>query len=388
MFELSVAMKHLRTRRRQTILVAGAVALAVAITIIQMSAANGMEDITLGILSEIAPHVTVTEKLDEDYIYLYKTLMENIWAIPGVVAVSPNLFTEAVLSHEDNVENVRLVGVIPGELNKISKIGDDYMVAGDLYAIQNGRRVALSKEAAEELDVKLGDGVTSPQDQDSQTLNLVVVGIFDTGVEWDDFAFVSMETAREFEREGDVINEIHVKLDDIYQAETVAREISAMGYRARSWQVMFPDLLGSIEFQKTQANMIMLLVILIASFGIANVMNMLVLEKTKEIGMMMAMGATSSGIRRIFLFESGILGLIGGICGSVVGYSVSAYLNSLEIALPQVEGIERPPITLIFPISPYEVLAVALLALFLSTAMGMYPAHKASKLDPVVALRG
>lgn len=386
MFELFVAMKHITTRRRQTLLAVSAVALAVAITVVEISAANGLEETILGLVFEIAPHVVVSQRPGEDYIYLYKTLMDGIWAIPEVAAVSPNLFTEATFSHEENVENVRLAGVIPDELNKISKIGDYYMAAGDLYAIQNGRRVVLSQEAADDLDVELGEEVAGLRD--SQPLNLVVVGIFDTGVEWDEFAFVSMETAREFEGEGDVINEIHVQLDDIYQADSVAAEIAPLGYRTRSWQRMFPELLRTIEFEKIQTNLIMLLIMVIASFGVANVMNMLVLEKTKEIGMMMATGATSSNIRRIFLLESGILGLIGGIVGSLLGYLISFYLNSMEIALPPIESVERPPITLIFPISLWEILAVALVALFLSTAMGVYPAHKASKLDPVVALRG
>lgn len=148
-------MKHIRVRKRQTILAVGAVGLAVAITIVSRSLMNGSMETFFRIFFELAPHILVTPKEGEEYIYLYKTLMETIWAIPGVIAVSPTLATTATLSYEENVDNVALQGVIPAELNKVTRLGDEYMVAGDLYAIQNGRRVVLGQKIVDKLDVKL-----------------------------------------------------------------------------------------------------------------------------------------------------------------------------------------------------------------------------------------
>ncbi len=383
MFELYVAKKHLISRRRQTFLAVGAVAIAVTITILFRSLINGFEATLNDIIFEFVPHITVLPEEGESYIHLYKTLIETIWTIPGVTAVSPALSTTASFAHEDNVENVVLRGVIPDELNKISKIGIDYMVEGDLDSIQNGRRVALDRELADELEVKLGDSVRASF-PDARTMSLVVSGIFDTGGFSQNFAYVSLETARDFLGEGNVITDLQIKLDDIHRADEVAAELTARGYNAESWQNL-SGIVETINSRRFSNTMIMLLVIVISAFGIANIMNLLVLEKTREIGMMMAMGATSSNIRRIFLIESGILGLAGGAAGCILGYLISAYVNSLAIAL---SSGPRFSVVLSLMVDPWDLLVFPLVTLLLSIIAGVYPAHQASKLDPVVALRG
>jgi lipoprotein-releasing system permease protein len=382
LFELYVASKHLVSRRRQTLLAVGAVAIAVAITILFRSLINGFETTLNGIIFEFVPHVTVLPEDGENYIHLYKTLINAIWAIPGVVAVSPALSTTASFAHDDNVENVVLRGVIPDELNKISKIGIDYMVEGDLDSIETGRRVALDQGLADELEVNLGDSVWASF-PDARTMSLVVSGIFDTGGFSTNFAYVSLDTAREFLGEGNVVTDVQIKLEDIYRADEVASELEARGYNAESWQSL-SGIVETIESRRFSNTLIMLLVIVIASFGIANIMNLLVLEKTREIGMIMAMGATPKSVRKIFLIESGILGLVGGMAGCLLGYLISAYVNSLAIAL---SSGPRFSVVLTFIVDPWDLVAFPLMTLLLSVVAGVYPAHQASKLDPVIALR-
>ena len=381
-----MALKHIRTRKRQTALAVGAVGLAVAIIIIMRSLMNGSFETFFQIIFELAPHVLVTPKDGEEHIYLYKTLMEFIWTIPGVVAVSPALSTTAALSFEGNVENVEMTGAIPEELNVVTRIGDKYMIEGDLRGISSGRRVVLGEEIARRLEVKIGDGVVASF-PDANTMNLVVAGVFRTGIEeWDRSAFVSLDTARRFLGEGDVITYINVKTADPYRAGEIAAEISALGYEAESWRTMFPEFEKTLDTEKSSNNLIQALLLLIASFGIASVIYMMVLEKTRDVGMMMAMGASSSTIRRIFLIESGVLGIAGGIVGTVVGYAISAYMNSQEYVITAPNAPQ--PILIQFIIDPVDIIAFPLLAMALSMAAGVYPAHKASHLDPVVALRG
>ena len=380
-----MAIKHIRTRKRQTALAVGAVGLAVAIIIIMRSLMNGSFETIFQIVFELAPHVLVLPKEGEEQIYLYKTLMEFIWTIPGVVAVSPSLSTTAALSFEGKVENVEMTGGIPVEMNRVMNI-DKYMIDGDFYSIASGRRAILGDKVAEKLDVKIGEGVVASF-PDAKTMNLVVAGTFRTGVEeWDTAAFVSLKTAQEFLGKGDVINYINIHIEDPYQADVVAAEISALGYDARSWRTLFPEFEETLAFEKFSNNLILALLLLIASFGIANVMNMVVLEKTRAIGMMMAMGASSSNIRRIFLIESGVLGIAGGAFGTVVGYAISVYLHSQQYVITAPNAPQ--PILIQFIVDPVDLIAFPLLALALSMAAGVYPAHKASHLDPVVALRG
>jgi len=386
LFEIGVALKHIKTRRRQTALSMGAIGLAVAIIIIIRSLMSGNFDTIFSIFFELAPHVLVTPKEGEEYIYLYQTLIENIWAIPGVIAVSPALSGAASLSDEDNVENVGLTGIIPSEFNKVTRIGDRYMISGSLDSVLTGRKVVLGSTTAENLEVKLGDSVKASY-PDSEPMNLVVGGIFHTGVEeWDESAYVSLDTAGDFLGDDNVITYIDIHLEDPKTADAVAERISAFGYKAESWRELFPEFERTVEFETLSNNLILMLVLVIASFGIANVMNMLVLEKTKEIGMLMAMGANPSMIRRLFLLESGILGLIGGIAGCLLGYAVSAYLHSLHYTINAPNAPQ--PIVIKFLVSPVDLMAFPILALILAMIAGAYPAYKASKLDPVVALKG
>lgn len=383
-FELSVVSRHITYRKRGTILSVAAIALAVAISLTSVSLQDGFQEMLFNIIVEDLPHVTVTPKEGDDYIYLYRTLMDRIWSIPGVVAVSPGLGATATFIHKDNVENVAMSGVNPADVDKIYNIGK-YVVRGSLSSIEEGNKVVIGQKLADNLKVKLGETVDASF-PNSRPTSLVVSGIFNSPTGWpEDIAFVSLSTARNFLNKGDVASSVDIKLENVYQADAVARDLQDYGYKADSWQQLFPDILRTLAIERFQNRLIMLLIMIIAAFGIGSVMYMLVNEKTSEIGMLMAMGASGGNIRNIFLIESGILGLMGGAAGALIGLAMSLYLKSLEITMEAPGGQQ---ITLPVVINPWNFVIIVLLAAALSVVAGAYPAWKASRLDPVEAIKG
>jgi len=383
-FELSVVMRHIAYRKRGTFLSVAAIALAVAISLISVSMQDGFQGMLFDIIVEDLPHVTVTPREGDDYIYLYRSLMDRIWSIPGVIAVSPSLGSEVTFTYKDNVESVALSGVNPADVDKIYHIGK-YVFKGDLPSIQNGKKVVLGEKLADRLKVKLGQTIFAGIPDEGGS-SLVVSGIFRLPTGWpENIAFVSLSTARDFSDKGDVVSSVDIKLEDVYLADGVAANLQGYGYKAESWQTLYPEILKTLAIEQFQNRLIMLLIMIIAAFGIGSVMYMLVNEKTSEIGMFMAMGASGKNIRNIFLMESGILGLMGGLLGGVLGLLVALYLKSLEIKMEAPGGQE---ITLPVVINAGSFLTIVLVAAALSVIAGLYPAWKASRLDPALAING
>jgi lipoprotein-releasing system permease protein len=383
-FETSIAMKHIITRRRQTFLSIMAVALAVSISVIFTSLVNGQQHILTGLVEEKLPHVTIEPKQGDDYIHLYNSLLDRNAPFPGVKSSAASLSTTATLSRKDKTKNALLKGANPVDIDKIYKISQN-MLQGDFTSINQIGNAIIGQTLADDLGVKLGDKVeaTFPR---ATTTELTVTGIFNTGTPLDEtFAFVSLDTTRAFLDKGDVVNAIELSLADIYQAQSVADEISSWGYNAKSWMETNPEIMRAINVGGFWTRFSVLLFMVIAFFGVASIMNLLVVEKTKEIGMLMAMGATRSKVRNIFLVESSLLGLLGASVGSFLGIVGVLALGKVPF---EIAAGGRDITTLPLILNPWDILLLTSLAVGLSVVAAVYPAKNAAKLDPVLALRG
>lgn len=382
-FEFSVVSRHITYRKWRTFLSVGAVALAVGISIVFISIQNGFSDFLFDIVFRFLPHITVSPQEGEDYIHLYRGIVDAAWAIPGVIGVSPTLAATATLGYKDKAENVAMLGIDPEEADKISEITEN-MVQGNIGSVHGGKRIVMGRPLADKLKVKVGDTVQASF-LDASTISLVVSGLFEYGFQPVDegTTFVSLETARDFLGEGDVVTSIDIKLEDPFMAQAAADELKSRGYNAKDWQELYPDIVRTIAFERAQNAITMLLLMIIATFGIASIMNMLVQEKTAEIGMLMAMGATPSNVQRLFLLESAMLGLMGAVAGCALGLVVSLQLRGVQIQDAMGNTMNLP-----VAINPADFLVFTVIAVILSIVAGYYPAQKASRLDPVEALKG
>ncbi len=382
-FEFAVVSRHITYRKWRTFLSVGAVALAVAISIVFISIQNGFSDFLFDIVFRFLPHITVSPLEGDSYLHLYRSIVDASWALPGVLGVSPSLAATATLSYKDKADNVALIGIDPVEADKISQITQN-MLQGDIASIQGGKRIVMGQALARKLKVKMGDTV-SARFPDAVPVNLIVSGIFSFGYKPVDegVTYVSLETARGFLDKGDVVTTVEIKLDDPFQAQAAAEKLRSYGYNAKDWQQLYPDIVRTLAFERTQNAITMLLLMIIATFGIASIMNMLVQEKTREIGMLMALGATPANIARLFLLESGTLGFMGAILGCTLGLVVSLQLRGVQIQNAMGEMMNLP-----IAINPMDFVVFTILSVLLSVAAGYFPARKASLLDPVIALKG
>jgi lipoprotein-releasing system permease protein len=384
-YELFISLRQIRARKFQTILSVGAIALAVMVLTVSQALMVGFTGELYGTTVNKLPHVSVSPQQGEDYIYLYRTLIDEIGKIESVSSVSPFLTGKASFRFKTNSLNAELKGVLPSQENNISAIEAD-MVEGDFRELEYSRNtIVIGSKLADKLDVNLGDfvDVSFPN---ANPLSLRVVGIFHTGSPLDEsLTYTSLDTAQEFYNAPDVINGLSVRLEDFNTDREVAAEIEKTGYKVRGWTETNPEILRTIAIESTSNNVVLGLIVVIASFGVVSTLNLSVIGATSQIGMLRAMGATISSIRTIFILQSGILGLLGALIGTLTGVAISLVIGQYEMPAASSElygGLTTIPII----VRIGDILVIIISVFLLNLIAGIYPAQQAAKLDPVKAI--
>ncbi len=384
-YELFISLRQIRARKFQTFLSVGAIALAVMVLTVSQALMVGFTDELYNTTVNKLPHVSVSPEEGEDYIYLYRTLIEDISKIEGVTSVSPFLTGKASFRFKTNSRNAELKGVIPLQENKISSIEAD-IVEGDFRELELSRNtVVIGSKLADKLEINLGDSV-EVSFPNAKSISLRVVGIFHTGSPLDEsLTYTSLDTAQEFYDVSDVVNGISIKLEDFNRDREIAAEIEKAGYKSKGWTDANPAILRTIAIESTSNNIVLGLIVVIASFGVVSTLNLSVIGATSQIGMLRAMGATVSGIRTIFVLQSGILGLLGALAGTLTGVAVSMAIGQYEIPGASSElygGLTTIPII----VRLGDILFIIISVFLLNLIAGIYPAQQAAKLDPVKAI--
>jgi lipoprotein-releasing system permease protein len=385
MFELEIALRHIRSRKRQTLFSVMAVALAVAIIVISMSMLSGFMKYIIDVTVENQAHISISPKENEDYIFLYHGLEDFIREQNGVMAVSSYYQGEAALQYRHNVEGAVLLGVNSGDEDRVLNVKKD-MIAGEFASLaEPGSRIILGSRLARNLEVDIGDTVTAKFPGSNPT-DFTIIGIVQTGTPLDEtLAYARLDRVQDFYNTGDIVTGMRIRISDIYAADTLANKIDQeTDYDAISWLEQNSEILNLLKTQNQFVYIFYTLIFTISGFGIANILIMIVMEKTGEIGMLMAMGTSKRSIGFIFLLEAGILGIAGVIIGSVLGYVSSLLLSSYTIPLPpeMYFGLDHMP----FLIVPENFIIAGIFAMVINIIAGVYPARRASKMDPVEAI--
>jgi lipoprotein-releasing system permease protein len=360
-----------------------AVTLAIAVIVVMMGINEGYKSDLVSSLVENNPHLTVSPKENEDYITLYRTLSAIIHSYPQVEAVSPRLLGNAGAKHKDKVRGVSFIGADPFKEDPLMKVQKD-IVWGDYYDLVFKKRAAiLGTKLAEDLELRPGETFTLVRQNISMTL--LVVGLIETGTGSDQtLVYLPLDTAQELLGVNDVVSQIGVRLSDIYAAPAIASDLNTrFAYKSESWQEQNKDILNVLDTQIIILYIFYGLIFVIAGFGVANTMIMAVTRRTKEIGILMAMGATRRSIVKIFLTESLILGPPAALLGCALAYGTAKLIEAYPIEVPSdVYMVSRLTVLLT---TQFFILAVVF-ALAINFLAGVYPAYKASRLDPVEAI--
>lgn len=385
MYELRIAARHVKARGRQTSFTIIAVALTVILISTTVAMMSGIQKELIKKTVEKNPHVIIEPREKEDYIYLHKTLVSYVSSLSHVEGVSPRFREEAAIEYKDKAQGINLIGIDPESEDKVLGIAAQIVEGNILTLAHTSNTIVIGDKLASKLDLKAGDIASLSYPEKSRSVR--VVGIFHTGTEKDEtLVYTSLYTAQNFYGETDAVNEITVRVDDIYRAEEIASQIrKSNDYKVTSWIEASHDLLVLLETQSNYILIFYALVFVISGFGIVNLLIMIVSGKIREIGMLMAMGATKRSIALIFLIESVIFGTIGIAIGSIAAYIIEVLIQQYPISIPEEIYFGMTSIPIEINIDSFLISAV--FALLMSIVAGVYPAWQASKLDPVEAIR-
>jgi lipoprotein-releasing system permease protein len=411
--ELSIAWRYLRSRSGSRLLnfisviavlgvVVGVSALIVIIGVMTGLQNDLREKILVG-----SPDIRVLTFGDDLTMPEWRTVLQKVRAQPGITAAAPFVLTQGGISAGHNYgEGAMVVGIEPpGRGVEEATTIRRHIVqgAGDFtFKTSGGDRsgVVLGNKLAQRLNVFPGDSITmvafaglkfnpSVGGYVPRLEKFEVTGLFETGMyEYDNaYIYTSLATAQAFAGLGDAVTGIEARTADRWGANLVGDSLRATlgSYRVVDWQEQNASLFQALKLEKFAMGIILLLIVVVAAFNIVSTLTMVVRDKTREIGILRAMGLRSKSIARIFLLQGTVIGLVGTTIGAVVGLLAAVAIERFELIKLEasVYFIDHLPVQ----VDPWDVFWIVIASVAIAVLATLYPSRQAARLYPVDAIR-
>ena len=410
--ELGIALRYLRSRRSSrllsliTVIAVGGVTVGVMALVVVLGVMNGLQADLRDKILVANPHLRVLTYGEGLRVDDWRKVLDQVRRTPGVEAAAPFVLTQGLISAgHDYAEGVVVYGVDPDTASRAVTSFAQHFVKGDL-AFRTTRRdveggIALGTRLASKLSAFPGDVVTLVAPAGAKfnpSLGAYVPkfhryevsGIFDTGMYEYDNSYVALDrhVAQRFAGLDTAVTGIEVRLADPWRAQPFGAALETrLGYpyRALDWQSQNASLFSALKLEKLAMAFVVFLICVVAAFNVVGMLSMVVRDKTREIGILLAMGLRRAAIRRIFLAQGVLIGLTGTILGVGLGLVVGGMVNRghwIPID-PSIYFIDHLPVHT----QLVDVLLVIAASLVVATLAPLYPSLQAARLDPVTAIR-
>lgn len=411
-YELFIALRYLRARRKQvmisviTIIAVAAVAAGVASLIVVLAMMTGFrEEFQTKILSGTA-HLNLIRK-DGRPIENFAEIKERVLQVPEVLAASGTLYHRVLIQGKSDTEGALLKGVDLDSAPEANEVFQ-FTVSGDPRALgrpdtdeETGAAIdhlIVGRDLAEAIGLQIGDVATiiSPQGHltpvgiSPRYRDFKVAGIFESGLaEYDStWAYISLDAARRLAGENDVVEVVQVKVNDVDAVKAIGHKvIEAVGpeFTVRDWQELNAPIYTALSYEKLLSSVALLIVIGIASLNIITVLIMMVMDKQRDIAILKSMGATARSVMAMFMLEGLLIGVVGMLIGVAAGVAFCHFADTRQwIKLPAgAYALSYLP----FHANAGDIALVAAVTLLISFGSTVYPSLSAARLDPVEALR-